>query len=153
MKSVQVLQHRQRLDSLFKRMGDFTGDPELQAYWAQFLCVLASGYIESSVRYLFTEYTQRRASPFVANFIGEELKSFQNAKSEKILQLARKFSPDWETKIVDFMKDKRKDAIDSIVSNRHNIAHGRNVGITFARIQAYYKSTVEVIDFIEELLA
>ncbi len=43
----------------------------------------------------------------------------------------------------------RKDAIDSIMSNRHLIAHGGNSGITLTRVNQYLDKCVEVIDFIE----
>lgn len=44
-----------------------------------------------------------------------------------------------------------KDAVDSVVSNRHQIAHGRSVGLTFVTIQGYYAGVVEVIDLIESV--
>src|ERR687895_2444231 len=43
----------------------------------------------------------------------------------------------------------RKDAIDSIIANRHAIAHGRDSGITVARVVQYLDRCVEVIDFME----
>lgn len=152
MKNITIVQHQQRIEYLFKRVAAFSGDAELQAYWAQYLCVLTSGFIENSVRHLFIEYARARSVPYVANFVGSELRSFQNAKSEKILELARTFNSDWETSLRDYMKDKRKDAIDSVVSTRHLIAHGRPVGITYTRVFDYYKSVTEVIEFIERLL-
>lgn len=152
MKSSEISQHRQRIDNLFKRVNSLPGDIEMQAYWAQYLCVLTSGFIENSVRLLYAEYAKARANPYVTNFVSHELQSFQNAKSDKILELTRTFNPDWETALRDYMKDKRKDAIDSVVSTRHQIAHGRHVGITYARILDYYKSSAEVIEFIESLL-
>ncbi len=152
MRNAQVAQDKQRLDSLFKRIKDFAGDTELQAYWAQFLCVLTSGFIENSVRNLYSEYARTKSSPYVANYVSHELQSFRNAKSEKIIQLTGIFSPEWRVALEDYMEDRRKAAIDSIVSNRNQIAHGRPVGITFARIREYYENSVEVIVFIDNLV-
>jgi hypothetical protein len=46
-------------------------------------------------------------------------------------------------------QNKRKDAIDSIMANRHQIAHGKDVGITVARVKEYLEKVVEIVDFIE----
>jgi hypothetical protein len=43
----------------------------------------------------------------------------------------------------------RKEAIDTIMTNRHQIAHGRYSGITLARVDQYLSRTVEVAEFIE----
>ena len=44
----------------------------------------------------------------------------------------------------------RKEAIDGIMSQRHQIAHGRDAGITVARVTAYLTKSVEVIEFVED---
>ena len=152
MKSQEISEHRQHLDYLFKRVASVSGDIEFQAYWAQYLCVLTSGFIENSVRNLYTRYAKVGSNAFVANYVSHELQSFQNAKAERILELTKLFNPEWEVALRNFMKDKRKDAIDSVVNLRHQIAHGRSVSVTFARIRDYYQSSVEVIDFIDGLL-
>ena len=152
MRNMQVAQDKQRLDNLFKHIKDFSGDVELQAYWAQFLCVLASGFIENSIRNLYSEYARTKSSPNVANYVSHELQSFQNAKSEKIIQITGIFNPEWRTTLEAYMEDKRRAAIDSIVNNRNQIAHGRPVGITYARLCEYYESSVEVISFVDGLL-
>ncbi|MGA9453625.1 MAG: HEPN domain-containing protein [Verrucomicrobiia bacterium] len=43
----------------------------------------------------------------------------------------------------------RKDAIDSVMNNRHQIAHGKNSGITIARVRGYLDKAEEVLNFIE----
>ena len=43
----------------------------------------------------------------------------------------------------------RKDAIDSIMANRHLIAHGKNSGISLVRVKDYLEKSIEVIEFIE----
>lgn len=43
----------------------------------------------------------------------------------------------------------RRDAIDSAMANRHQIAHWGYSGITVARVRDYLDKSIEVIDFIE----
>jgi hypothetical protein len=47
------------------------------------------------------------------------------------------------------MDQGRKEAIDSIMANRHAIAHGRDSGITVVRVVSYLDKCVEIIEFIE----
>jgi hypothetical protein len=152
MRHPEVIQDLQRLKNLFSRIKDFSGDTELQAYWTQFLCVRASGFIENSIRNIFGEYARTHADTYVANYVRRELDSFQNAKSDKILQLTSTFNPEWRTQLEVYIKDKRKDAIDSIVNNRNQIAHGRSVGISYHILNDYFRSSVEVVEYIDQLL-
>jgi hypothetical protein len=43
-----------------------------------------------------------------------------------------------------------EDAIDAIMSNRHLVAHGKDSGISLARVSVYLRKSVEVIEFIEK---
>lgn len=58
MKSVEIVRYKNRLDSLFGRINSLAGDIEMQAQWAQYLCIITSGFIESSIRILFIEYAR-----------------------------------------------------------------------------------------------
>jgi len=74
----------------------------------------------------------------------------QNPKSGKFLATARAFDRSWEESLATFIEtDGRKDAIDAIIANRHLIAHGKDSGISLARIPEYLKKGVEVVEFIE----
>jgi hypothetical protein len=44
----------------------------------------------------------------------------------------------------------RKEAIDAIMANRHQIAHGQNSGITVSRVSDYLNKAEEVLEFIEK---
>jgi len=151
MSKIEVFRQKQRLDSLFQMAKKIPGDVEVQSHWAKYLCVLASGYLEHSIRTLYSNYAKTTASPNVARFVDNSLKSFQNPKMEKILEIARSFSPDWESQLKKATEGELKDSVDSIVSNRHLIAHGCDVGITYSRIQQYYGNAVKVVELVEKL--
>lgn len=159
MKNRQAASHRQRLDNLFALFEAFLKDPEvkphwaryheLQSHWAIYLCVLTSGFLEASVREIYGHYASEKAAPNVANFVLDRLEGFQNPKMEKILELTKSFNRGWESDLRVATEGEIKDAVDSIVANRHLIAHGRPVGITYVRIKNYYENAVKVIDLIE----
>lgn len=149
MKNIEVVKHQRKLNNLFSKIEDLSEDLELQAHWARYLCVLTSGFLETSIQAIFSNFTQKTASPKVANFVENKLKEFQNPKMEKILLLIKLFSSEWESLLRNRTEGELKDAVDSIVNNRNKIAHGDDVGITYARMYNYYKNAVTVIELIE----
>jgi hypothetical protein len=149
MSNPDVVRYRMRLDNLFAQIGALSHDLELQSHWARYLCVLTSGFLETSVRAIYGQYARTKAAPFVANFVNTQLRDFQNPKMAKILELTQCFSPDWEKTLSDAVEGELKDAVDSIVANRHNIAHGREVGISYHAIRGYYDKAVKVVELID----
>jgi hypothetical protein len=149
----EVVRAQQRLDHLFGQTRLVSDDIEIQSHWARYLCVVVSGFLESSVRSLYASYGRRRSSPQIAKFVDSQLKFFQNPKTEKILELAHSFDAAWEAELRLAAEGEPKDAIDSIVANRNNIAHGESVGITFARIRRYYESSLPLLELIDQQCA
>jgi hypothetical protein len=149
MKNINVVRHKQRLDHLFEQTRLLSENFELQSHWAKYLCILVSGFLESSIRAIYIEYARTKAAPEVGNFVESRLRGFQNTNMERILQLANSFSPQWEAELRNMTKDELKDAVDSIVAIRNDLAHGGDTGITYARISDYYQKAIQVVELIE----
>ena len=150
MKNIEVVTYKNRLDYLIKIIDSFPFDPEIRAHWARYLCVLASGFLESSTRAILREYTNRSASYYVVNYVESKLKYFQNAKMHDIIDLTREFNPQWAITIESSVTDEQRDAVDSIVNNKNQIAHGQNVGISFVTMKTYYDRAIRVIELLEQ---
>lgn len=150
MNTIEVDRARKRLDALFARGKSLLGDPELQSHWSRYLCVLISGFLEVSIQTLYTEYAKDKASPRIANFVQAHVTDFKNPNMEKVLNIARSFSPDWADTLETATQDKIKASIDSIVAVRHLIAHGKSVGMSFSNVSQYYGDAVALIELIEE---
>ena len=67
------------------------------------------------------------------------------------MQLVGSFDQDWRTRLEEFLKDGRKEAVDSVVELRNKIAHGDNVTVTFTRVFEYFKLVTEVVDEVEQI--
>jgi hypothetical protein len=141
----EIARRRQKLDALYKRVAVFTDDAD-QAHWARYLCVLTSGFIELSVRTILSEYARNKAAPYVSNYVQSQLSDFQNPKMEKILDLVGSFNDVWEAELRSAADGELKDSVDSIVANKNRIAHGDDVGITYVRMDRYYKNAIKVIE-------
>jgi NAD-specific glutamate dehydrogenase len=115
----EIERQRRRLDDVFQKVRDLSWDAELQAHWARYLCILTSGFIETSVRTIYLQYAEQKSAPYVASYVESQLSRFQNPRMERIIQLASAFNPRWGDEIRSNMADELKDAIDSIVSLRN----------------------------------
>lgn len=83
-------------------------------------------------------------------YVGSQLKWVQNPKAQVLLDLAGSFDATWQSKLATFIESNgRKDAIDSIMNNRHLIAHGRDSAITIAQVDRHFRKIVEVLEEIE----
>lgn len=149
MKNKKLVSHKQKLDSLFAKTKDLDSDPELIAHWSRYLCVLVSGFVEASVRTLIADYATARSAPEIAHFVGSKLKMFTNAKINKLLDLVSEFGDEFREDFAKSVTEEIKDAVDSVVSNRHLIAHGKDVGIGISAITKYYQSVIKAIEELE----
>lgn len=150
MKRVDIAREKRRLDNLFQRTGDLPQDPEILAHWSRYLCVLVSGFIETSVCTIYSQYVTDKAHPNVANYVTRRLNTFRNPNMERILEVTRAFSPEWEKQLRDGTAEELKAAIDSVVANRNQIAHGKNVQLSYVMIKDYYARAAKLIDMMFE---
>lgn len=152
MKNIRIVSHKERIDEVIARFKHLPDDEQVRSHWAKYVCVLTSGFLEKSLQTLCNDYTLKRASPQVAHFVAKHLDRFQNPKMEKILSLLQEFAPEFRQKIELETKGKLSDAVNSVVANRHSIAHGAQVGLSAVAITEWYKSVVVVVEKIESLL-
>jgi hypothetical protein len=147
---LDVAREKQRLDHIFDLAKHLDIKDELLAHWAKYLCILTSGFIENSLRMILTCYAKDKSSPQVANFVESKITGITNLNEQKIAELLGAFNSAWRERFTEMRTESQKDAIDSVVANRHQIAHGRSVGLTLARMKDFYTEVVKVITLIDE---
>lgn len=149
MKNVTVTSQKNSLDDLFKKVTNFSTDPELASHWAKYLCVLVYGFIEISIREILFDYANNRSAPQVANFVRSRIRGVWNWKMEKAFETIGVFDSVLRTDIENAVDQEHRDAFNSVVDNRNKITHGESVSVSFCRIQEYYDRVVKVIEIIE----
>ena len=141
------------LKSLMDRTDSATGgDIELVGHWGRYLCILTAGFLENALVGVYSEYINKTANPQVASFATKRLEGIANPKAGRFVETARSFSKIWADDLEAFLDEdgqRRRNAIDSIMSRRHQIAHGENGQISVGRVREYLPGCVEVIEFIE----
>jgi len=140
----------QRLSDMLSKLHAGSLDPQHSAQLSQLACVQLSGILEVLIRQSLGEYTKKRSSPQVTAFALKQLERFQNPNPEKILQLFESFDREWKVQIEEFWSDEIKDAIGSIVANRHLIAHGRPSDVSVVRVRDWLKCTQRFAEFIKK---
>lgn len=148
----EVSRLRKRLDATFSRIPVSSTDIEVQSDYAKYLCVLVSGFFENAIVALVLDYVERRSAPDVMSFVERQLDHWTNPNSEKILSLFGSFNQSWRESLVDYLIDERKDSVNSLVALRHKIAHGESVGISLSQVKAHYKTILEVVDHLADLV-
>ncbi len=148
MTRLDVARQRKKLDGLFEHIRNVSEEPEVRSHWAKYLCILVSGFVETSIRGIYEQYAADKSSPKIANYVGNRLKGFQNPRMDKILDLCGAFSPEWKGELAN-APEEAKSAMNSIVANRNRIAHGEDVGLTYGMIYDYYQNAKKIIDMIE----
>ena len=134
-----------RLDRVFESSKEINDD-EIKSHYARYLCVLTSGYIEESVKIIIRIYAKTRGHSNISNYINTSTNTLTNLNSDKLGKVLNSFNSEWRDKFEAILTDEEKDAIDSVVANRHQIAHGQNVGVSYVRVKEWYKNIKKVIE-------
>ena len=148
-----------QLDSLKSLLGSTDaatgGDIELIGHWGRYLCVLTAGFLENALKEVYGEFVRGAASPQVTRFAMAKLEGISNPKAGRFVETAESFNPTWAADLRTFLNEdggQRRNAIDSIMNNRHQIAHGGNVQISVGRVRQHLPGCIEVVEFLEDQL-
>ncbi len=152
MTSQKLNRQLQAIRSLFDRTDDACSDDlEMRSHWARYLCVLSAGFIENAVREVYGDFTKGSSSPAVANYAVSALSRIRNPKTSRLLEVAGTFKKTWREELEEYVDaEGRREAIDSIMQNRHQIAHGQPSSVTIVRVKDYLTKSVAVIAFMEK---
>ncbi len=154
MQNREIAKQLQRLDTPIKKTDEACANNlELQAEWAKYLCILSAGLIENALKEIYIGFAYKKTSKPIANYISSAISPIRNPKTQRFLDIAEAFSPAWRDELENYVNiNGRLEAIDSIMNQRHLIAHGKNQhsNITLGNLKDYLAKSVEVIEFIEK---
>jgi hypothetical protein len=150
MHNKEIYRQWQVLQSLItKSSAACGGDVELQSHWAKYICVLSAGLLENALQEIYSDYARSCTPEPIANFVVSKLHGISNPLTQRFIEVAANFKPAWRDDLTAFVKsDGREEAIDTIMRNRHLIAHGRsNSNISLVQVKNYLLKSYEVIEF------
>lgn len=142
-----------KLDSDFET-ADHQED-EIKNMLAKLLCVRAAALMEVYFKARISDYTNKKVPNAIQRFVNCHFKDITNLKSSKMKSTLEMFNTEWAEKFILYLEDNEeiKDSLDSLVQNRHNIAHGQDVGgITLKRIWKYYIDVKEIVNELDRII-
>jgi hypothetical protein len=140
-----------RLDRVFELSRNIEDD-EIKSHYARYLCVLTSGYLEESFKLIIRTYVGNKSHPNISNYVNLSTNNVTSLKTKRLAELLCLFNIQWQQVFESLVTEEEKEAVDSVVANRHLIAHGQNVGVSYARVLAWYKDVKNVVEKISTLV-
>jgi len=120
-------------------------DVQVQSEIAKYICVLSFGFIEISLRDIICQYCSVRAQPPIVEFVDQKVLRDMSLRQERIWEMIGSLDQEKREYLEKNIDDKLKDDVQSIVNNRHQIAHGENPGLSLDRMKRYHKGACEFI--------
>jgi len=142
----EIERQKQRLDATFERVSKAVADAEVLSDFARYFCVLVAGFLEQAVIEIALEHVRTHSQISVQRYVDHRLRRFTSANSQNIIDLLGSFDPDWRADLEQLLVDEYKDAINSVVTLRHTVAHGRYAGVTMVGIREYYDRVKHVVE-------
>ena len=133
-----------RLDAAFGRAAAFE-EPEIQADYTRYLCILVAGFIERSVEDILQAYAEQKADSRVTRYVGTTLRRRGNLRANQIVRLFGDFDDSWKEQLDETLTDEQRQAIGNVYANRNPIAHGEDVDLTYSQIQNDYERVKEAV--------
>lgn len=141
------------IDLLFTYFQAIELDVELKSHIAKYLTVLISGVYEDIIKTLLKESIQKESlTTETRNFIFKQIDIiFRNPTHKNINNLFNRFNKEWLKSLKEKISGQNWEALNSIVNNKNNIAHGNSSEITFQDILEFYKSSKIIMTQLDDL--
>jgi len=151
----EVELRRRRLVATFDRIELLKGlkDPaELEAEYARHLCVLVCGFLERSVGEIIIAYAFGKAARPLLSFVEASARRLGNLDKERLLAVVGSLDAGWRDELDRFVVDEKKEALNSVVGLRRDIAHGGDGRVSLDQIRKYWVSIQSIVDKVADLV-
>lgn len=130
-----------------------TVNSNIKSYIGGYATVAISGLYESCFKEMFEIRAKKANDQELTNFVNNVMdKNFRNPDYNKILEYLNKLDKKIGTKLKKKVQLVHSTALDSIVTNKNNIAHGKNSTITIDDVFGYHKRAMFIFNEIEKLI-
>lgn len=139
------------LDALFMT-AETISDEEIQAHFAKYLCVKTSGLFENYIKSQIGDFADSTSAQQISKHVKAKNKHFTNIDYRKLEGFINSFSPEWWENFEKQLNADLKSSLNSIISNRNNIAHGNTDSITFRNMKTHYKNMKRIISILDSVI-
>lgn len=131
-----------------------TVDDETRSYLIKLFCIRTSGLLEVFFKTRISEYFKTKVPNEISRFLTSKFKDITNLKTSKLVEVLSSFSTDWSEKFSSYIDEheQMKSSLDSIISQRHAIAHGQPSCINEKDMYQYYDDVKAIVVFIDGVI-
>jgi hypothetical protein len=151
MTSPNIQSHREKtknLAALCKEAADFP-DLRVQGYLSKYLIIMASSYIEVSLKEVILKYCENKSNKILRVFVTSAIAYENSLNCNKIESILNKFDKKIWSVLNSSMTEEQRTSIDSLKALRDQIAHGKDNNTGYIVINRYFDS---VVDFPDKLV-
>jgi hypothetical protein len=143
-----------KLDQLFDEVSKYKEEDIIKSHLAKYLCIQASGYLENVIKELIEEYHNKTCTKQTSNYVNKKLESFTNIHDKKLTNFLKSFDTEWYNKFNLKLTDEQKESLNSIISQRHLIAHGneQRSNLKFSSMIKYYQDLKEIVKLLRTII-
>lgn len=127
-------------------------------YLTNYALIKASGTAEYVYRSIVADYFSRLSDNRIDTYLDSTIRSgSMSAKYGEMCKLLNRFDKAWRDSFKNAVQtnpdgQKMIAASDSLVTNRHSFAHGKNPTATFMDIKQYYQDVVNLISIFDSIV-
>jgi hypothetical protein len=130
-----------------------TADLPTQQYLGGHAAVAISGIYEECVELMFTIRARKTGDKGIENFVSDVMHNgFRNPDSGKIIDFVKRLDPALIPALRKKISLAETSALDSIVTGKNAIAHGKPSTLTFADVVAFHRRATPIFDHLEQLV-
>ena len=113
-----------------------------------------SGIYEDCIEYLFIQRSGKNNDKEIQNLVKTLIDlHFRNPNYENIKKMVKALDSKYGTILRDKIADKNIEGINSIVTNKNNVAHGKVSNATIRDIKNYHKNALKIFKVLEEIFS
>ena len=127
-------------------------------YLTNYAIIRAAGTAELVYRSIVADYFSQLSNSRIDTYLDSTVRfGSMSAKYDQMCSLLKKFDDAWcksfkAAVAADPNGQRMKDASDSLVTNRHSFAHGKNPTATFMDIKQYFQDVVSLINIFDSIV-
>jgi len=130
-----------------------TKGTEIESILTKYLLVHICGAYETEIKNMVTLRAGRTGDKEVESFVKNTIKTFRSLKIEEIKGNLGRFSDGCKSIFDSKIKNTEAEArYSNIITNRHLVAHGNEINITFDELVISYQKAGDVLGAIKEAL-
>jgi len=150
---MKTQQYIRDLDNLKSKMEGVVDD-EVRSLLVKMLCIRTAGLLEVFLKTRISEYSKGKVPAEINRFMTAKFKDITNLKSTKFADVLTSFSIAWADKFNKYLNEheQEKNSLDSVIAQRHNIAHGQPSNIGQASMRQYYEDVKHVVYYLDGII-